>query len=68
MLASVSAVQTADHMYSSVYSVFSLAQAHFANQIISMQNTYRRIDASLREVRSSGQNDVRLTAIKSAKV
>ena len=32
-----------------------------------MQNTYRRIDASLREVRSSGQNDVRLTAIKSSR-
>ena len=30
-----------------------------------MQNTYHQIDASLREVRSSGQNDVRLTAIKS---
>ena len=32
-----------------------------------MQNPYRRIDASLREVRSSGQNDVRLTAIKSSR-
>jgi hypothetical protein len=30
-----------------------------------MQNTYHRIYASLREVRSSGQNDIRLTAIKS---
>ena len=30
-----------------------------------MQNTYHRIDASFREVRGSGQNDVRFRAIKS---
>ena len=44
---------------------FSLAQAHFANQIISMQNTYRQIDAILRVNMSSGQIDVRFRAIKS---
>jgi hypothetical protein len=32
-----------------------------------MQNTYRKIDASLREVRSSRHNNVRLTAIKTSR-
>ena len=42
-------------------------QAHFANKIISIQNTYRKIDASLREVMSSGQNNDRLRAINSSR-
>ena len=40
--------------------MFSLSQAHFANQIISMLNTYGQIDAFLRVDMSSGQIDVRL--------
>ena len=31
-------VQTADHMYTECTVLFSLAQAHFTNQTISMQN------------------------------
>ena len=40
-------------MYTECTGLFSLAQ--FANQIISMQNTYGQIDASLSIMSSSGQ-------------
>ena len=36
-------VQTADDMYTECTILFSLAQAHFAKQIISTQNTYGQI-------------------------
>ena len=62
-----SAVQTADHMYSWVYSLVQLGPSPFCQpNNVHAKYIYSQINASLRDVRSSGQNDVRLRAIKSS--
>ena len=63
------AVQCSTHSWSSVYRVYNFVQldpSQFCYQIISMQNTYEQFDSSLRVIRSSGQQYVRLRAIKSS--
>ena len=61
-----SAVQADDDLNTECTVLFSLAQAKFANQIISTYNIYGQIDAILRVIRSSGQIGDMFRAIKSS--